>query len=157
MISIKNYATSDLLAIESDTTDLLGSLETMQHPIWQLNRMLRISWVHHHKNLFRLSDQWTISTCGHLLLFYLHHFCTYAIESPFIQFCLNGSTKEESLITRITSSLQHSFKSREKSSNQWGGTLVQSKVPSTTRQPVKKKRFRPGSKALQEIRHYQRG
>ena len=35
--------------------------------------------------------------------------------------------------------------------------VVQSKAPSTTRQPTKKRRFRPGSKALQEIRHYQRG
>lgn len=35
--------------------------------------------------------------------------------------------------------------------------LVQPKPQSTTRQPANKRRFRPGSKALQEIRHYQRG
>jgi len=31
------------------------------------------------------------------------------------------------------------------------------KAPSTTCQSARKRRFRPGSKALQEIRHYQRG
>jgi len=35
--------------------------------------------------------------------------------------------------------------------------VVQPKTPYTTRQTAKKKRFRPGLKALQEIRHYQRG
>ena len=35
--------------------------------------------------------------------------------------------------------------------------VVQPKALPTTRHPVKKGRFRPGSKALQEIRHYQRG
>jgi len=35
--------------------------------------------------------------------------------------------------------------------------VVKPKAPSTTCQSAKKRRFRPGSKALQEIRHYQRG
>jgi len=49
---------STVIVIESSTAQLRSQLEVMQHPTWQSNRMLGISWVHHHKNLFRrLSDQ----------------------------------------------------------------------------------------------------
>ena len=38
------------------------------------------------------------------------------------------------------------------------GKVVQPKAPiSANRQPVNQRRFRPGAKALKEIRHYQRG
>jgi len=48
---------SNEITIGSSTAQLWSQLETMQHLIWQSNRMLRISWVHNHKNLHRLSDQ----------------------------------------------------------------------------------------------------
>lgn len=60
--------------------------------------------------------------------------------------------------SRSSRGLPFPYNTRSKAGNSNQTTkVVQPKAPSTNRQSAEKRRFRPGSKALQEIRYYQRG